>query len=421
MFLTSRQTCLERSFSSPTRESGRRLLALHLTPFDFPSSFGYIEALKYTLLHTDGKARAGTISTERGEVPTPIFMPVGTQGAVKAIEPRELEEVGAKVILGNTYHLYLRPGPELIEQAGGLHQFIGWEHPILTDSGGYQVFSLSDLRGISEEGVRFKSHIDGSFHLFTPEKVVEIQRSLGSDFMMVLDECTPYPCEEEYVSRSQEMTIRWAERAKNRMELTTPKYNVYQSLFAIVQGSIYEKHRQRSAEVLAEMGFDGYAIGGLSVGEPAALMYRMTEVCTDILPDGKLRYLMGVGTPENILESIERGIDMFDCVLPTRNGRNAVLFTRNGKLNMRNAAFARDFSPPDDECPCYACRNFTRAYIRHLFRAEEILALQLATIHNLCFYLWLVRAAREAILADQFGCWKAAILERMSVPLIESD
>lgn len=389
--------------------------------FDFPIPFGYIESLKYTLLHTDGKARAGIISTERGEVPTPIFMPVGTQGAVKAIEPRELEEVGAQIILGNTYHLYLRPGTDLIERAGGLHRFVGWNHPILTDSGGYQVFSLSDLRGISEEGVQFKSHIDGSAHLFTPERIIDIQRSLGSDILMVLDECTPYPCEEGYAARSNEMTIRWAERAKKRMESTSPKYLKQQSLFAIVQGGTYESQRVRSAEALVGMGFDGYAIGGLSVGEPVDLMYRMTEVSTAILPHEKPRYLMGVGTPENILESIDRGIDMFDCVLPTRNGRNAVLFTRRGKLNMRNSAFAADLAPPDSECPCYTCRHFTRAYIRHLFKAQEILALQLATIHNLHFYLWLVKTAREMILADRFAEWKAKMLESLTLPLSESE
>lgn len=356
-------------------------------------------------------ARAGIMSTERGEVPTPIFMPVGTQGAVKAIEPRELEEIGAKLVLGNTYHLYLRPGTAIVERAGGIHRFSGWDHPILTDSGGYQVFSLSHLRGISEEGVRFKSHIDGSPHLFTPENVVDIQRSLGSDVMMVLDECTPYPCPEEYAAKSNEMTVRWAERCKNQMEKTSSKYLTKQSLFAIVQGSVYESLREKSAETLVRIGFDGYAIGGLAVGEPANVMYKMTEVCTSILPPDRPRYLMGVGTPENIVESIERGVDMFDCVLPTRNGRNAVMFTRNGKLNMKNASFAFDFMPPDAECSCYTCRNFTRAYIRHLFKAQEVLALQLATIHNLHFYLWLVRSAREAILKDRFAEWKAEMFE----------
>ncbi len=346
-------------------------------------------------------------------------MPVGTQGAVKAIEPRELGEIGAKIILGNTYHLYLRPGTDLIERAGGLHRFISWDHPILTDSGGYQVFSLADLRGISEEGVVFKSHIDGSSHLFTPEKVIDIQRSLGSDIMMVLDECTPYPCDEDYALKSNDLTVRWAERCRAQEERTTPRYLGQQSLFAIVQGSVFESIRQSSAEALVSMGFDGYAIGGLSVGEPADAMYRMTEVCTAILPPDRPRYLMGVGTPENILESIERGVDMFDCVLPTRNGRNAVLFTRKGKLNMRNAAFTFDFNPPDAECPCYVCRNFSRAYIRHLFKVQEILALQLATIHNLHFYLWLVHSARNAVLEDVFAEWKAGMLEEFAVPAVE--
>jgi queuine tRNA-ribosyltransferase len=390
-------------------------------PFDFPPSFGYIVLLKFTPVHSDGRARAGIISTERGDIPTPIFMPVGTQGAVKALGPRELEEVGARIILGNAYHLYLRPGIDVIEHAGGLHQFAGWDHPILTDSGGYQVFSLTDLRGISEEGVRFKSHLDGSLHVFTPESVVDIQRSLGSDIVMPLDECTPYPCDEKYAQSSNEMTIRWAERCKTQMERTVAKYMKKQSLFGIVQGSTYESLRQESAEALVEIGFDGYAIGGLSVGEPADKMYRMTEVCTAVLPRELPRYLMGVGTPENILESIERGVDMFDCVLPTRNGRNAVLFTQNGKLNMKNAAFSLDFSPPDSECTCYTCRNFTRAYLRHLFKAREILALQLATLHNLHFYLWLVRSAREAILANRFVGWKSRMLDGLAVSVNESD
>jgi queuine tRNA-ribosyltransferase len=342
-------------------------------------------------------------------------MPVGTQGAVKAIEPRELDELGASIILGNTYHLYLRPGTGLMEKAGGLHRFSAWEKPILTDSGGYQVFSLSDLKEISEDGVRFKSHIDGSAHVFTPERVVDIQRSLGSDFMMVLDECVPFPSTEEYTRQSHHLTLRWAGRCRNQEQKTSPLYGKHQSLFAIVQGGVFEELREESASVLTEMDFEGYAIGGLSVGEPADVMYRMTEVCTGILPEKKPRYLMGVGTPENIIESIDRGVDMFDCVLPTRNGRNAVLFTRNGKMNIRNAGYADDFLPPDPECTCYTCRTFTRAYIRHLFKAREILALQLATIHNLTFYLWLVHNARAAILDDRFDVWKADMLGRLSV------
>lgn len=344
-------------------------------------------------------------------------MPVGTQGTVKAIEPRELVEVGARAILGNTYHLYLRPGTNLIERVGGLHKFMAWPHPILTDSGGYQIFSLSDLRRISEGGVEFRSHVDGSAHVFTPETVVDIQRSLGSDIMMVLDECTPYPCDEAYAEESNEMTIRWAARCRNRMEQTRPHYGHAQALFGIVQGSVYPAIRERSVLALQSMGFDGYAIGGLSVGEPADEMYAITEFCTKMLPPEKPRYLMGVGTPENILEAIERGVDMFDCVLPTRNGRNAVVFTRSGRLNLRNSTFAEDLFPVDPACDCYTCTNFTRAYLRHLFNVREILGLQLATIHNLSFYLWLVRSARDAILDDRFAQWKAERLRELAPEL----
>jgi len=341
-------------------------------------------------------------------------MPVGTYGPVKAVEPRELEEVGCRMIVGNTYHLYVRPGVDLIEKAGGLHAFTHWLRPILTDSGGYQVFSLPHLRGISEEGVEFRSHLDGSVHRFTPERVVDIQRSLGSDIMMVLDECTPYPCEKAYARGSNEMTLRWAERCKAQLERTKPLYGARQTLFAIVQGSTYADIREYSASALAAMDFEGYAIGGLSVGEPVGDMYAMTEICTAILPAGSPRHLMGVGTPENIVEAIDRGIDMFDCVLPTRNGRNAVLFTHGGKLNMRNAIHTQDFGPVDTECDCYTCRNFTRAYLRHLFNVNEIMALQLASIHNLSFYCWLTRAAREAILNDCYQTWKDEQLRRFS-------
>jgi queuine tRNA-ribosyltransferase len=340
-------------------------------------------------------------------------MPVGTQGAVKAIEPRALRDLGASIILGNTYHLYLRPGTALIERAGGLHRFINWTAPLLTDSGGYQVFSLSDLRGIHKDGVEFKSHLDGSLHNFTPEKVVDIQRSLGSDIMMVLDECAPFPCTEEYAHASNAMTLQWAERCKERMEATAPAYGVEQALFGIVQGSIFPAIREHSARRLAEIGFDGYAIGGLSVGEPTEQMYAMVDVCVPVLPREKPRYLMGVGTPENILEAIGRGIDMFDCVMPTRNARNAVVFTAHGRLNLRNAKHAEDFSPVDPDCLCYGCRNFTRAYLRHLFKAGEILALQLATLHNLTFYLWLVRTARQAIQEGRFAVWRSELLKQM--------
>jgi queuine tRNA-ribosyltransferase len=370
--------------------------------------------LDFILEHTDGQARAGRLMTDHGEISTPIFMPVGTQGSVKAVEPRELEEIGAQIILGNTYHLYLRPGVDVLGQAGGLHRFAAWPRPILTDSGGYQVFSLSDLRGIDEDGVVFSSHIDGSSHRFTPESVVDTQRALGSDIMMVLDECAPYPCEEAYAMKSHELTLRWADRCRAQLESTSPRYGHRQALFGIVQGSVYAHVRELSARALVAMDFDGYAIGGLSVGEPAAMMYRTTELCTAILPAAKPRYLMGVGTPENILESIARGVDMFDCVMPTRNGRNAMVFTRNGRMNLRNAQYATDFTPIDAACSCYACRTFSRAYIRHLTKSREILALQLASLHNLAFYLWLVRSARDAILRNCFASWKSEMLTSLS-------
>lgn len=347
-------------------------------------------------------------------------MPVGTQGTVKAVEHRELDELGAGIILGNTYHLYLRPGVEIIGEAGGLHKFIRWGKSILTDSGGYQVFSLSELRGLEDDGVTFKSHHDGSLHTFTPERVVDIQRSLGSDIMMVLDECTPFPCDEEYARASNHLTVRWAERCKTRFEQTVSPYGFHQSLFAIVQGSTFPEIRESSARALVAMDFEGYAIGGLSVGEPPEDMYRMTTLCTSILPEVKPRYLMGVGTPENILESIERGIDMFDCVMPTRNGRNGLFFTQTGRLNIKNAVYGTDFRPIDESCSCYGCRNFTRAYIRHLVKAKEILALQLASIHNLTFYLRLVREARVAILGSRFASWKADQLKQLSADVPEN-
>ena len=368
----------------------------------------------FDILARSGAARRARISTAHGPVETPVFMPVGTQGSVKAVEQRELGEIGAPVILGNAYHLYLRPGTALIEKAGGLHRFIGWPKPILTDSGGYQVFSLTGLRRIDEEGVRFKSHIDGSEHAFTPEGVIDIERSLGSDFMMVLDECAPFPCDEAYARESNEMTLRWAARCRERKERTAPKYGADQFLFGIVQGGTYGAIRERSARALAGMDFDGYAIGGLSVGEPEETMYGMTSVCTEILPADRPRYLMGVGTPANMIEAIARGVDMFDCVLPTRNGRNAVLFTRNGRLNMRNAAHAADFNPVDPSCTCYGCRNFTRAYLRHLFKAGEILALQIASLHNLTFYTRLLAEARQAILDRNFAPWKESTLNTLS-------
>lgn len=368
--------------------------------------------MKYSLVARDGKARAGVLETEHGNIETPVFMPVGTQGSVKAIEQRELLDAGAQIILGNTYHLYLRPGLDVIESAGGLHEFISWKKPILTDSGGYQVFSLTGLRKIEEEGVAFRSHLDGSTHVFTPESVIRIQRQLGSDVMMVLDECTPYPCEHQYAFESNELTLRWAQRCQTEFRRGSPMYGHKQALFGIVQGSVYADIRERSAKALTESGFDGYAIGGLAVGEPAEQLYDLTELCQGFLPQEKPRYLMGVGTPENLLESIARGMDMFDCVLPTRNGRNAMCFTRQGAINLRNAIYKNDFSPVDPECRCYACSSFSRAYIRHLFLAKEILALQLATIHNLSFYLWLMRKAREAILETRFVGWKSEIVSR---------
>lgn len=346
-------------------------------------------------------------------------MPVGTQGTVKAMENRELDEVGAQIILGNTYHLYLRPGTEVIEQAGGLHRFINWQKPILTDSGGYQVFSLTELREIEEEGVTFRSHLDGSEHVFTPEKVIQIERQLGADIIMVLDECTPYPCEFDYANKSNKLTVRWAERCGNAFEMQPALYGHHQALFGIVQGSVFNEIREMSARSLVAMDFDGYALGGLAVGEPLETMYKITEFTEQFLPQNKPRYLMGVGTPDNILESIERGMDMFDCVIPTRNGRNSMLYTRNGTMNMRNAQFKADFNPVDYECDCVACRNYTRAYLRHLFIAKEILALQLATIHNLAFYLWLVREARRAILESRYQHWKKELLQRL-LPTVAS-
>jgi len=360
-------------------------------------------------------ARAGLIYTDHGVIETPIFMPVGTQATVKAVEQRELVEIGAQIILGNTYHLYLRPGVEVIQKAGGLHQFMSWERGILTDSGGFQIFSLAQFRKISKDGVKFRSHIDGSYHFFTPESVIEIQRILGSDIMMCLDECTPYPCEFDYAVQSNQLTIEWAKRAREKFENTEPLYGHTQALFGIVQGSVYPEIRAKSAEELVKLDFDGYAIGGLAVGEPVEVMYQITEFTASLLPPDKPRYLMGVGTPENILESISRGIDMFDCVIPTRNGRNATLYTRDGKFSIKNSIYREDFSPVDPECDCYTCRNFTRAYLRHLFNADEILALQLASIHNLAFYLWLVREARKHIIAGDFADWKNTMIQRMSI------
>ncbi len=373
--------------------------------------------LTFELQATDGSARAGRFITDHGTVETPIFMPVGTQATVKAVQQRELQEIGAPIILGNTYHLYLRPGMETMRNAGGLHRFMNWPGAILTDSGGYQVFSLTSLRTIDEESVTFRSHLDGSSHLFTPESVIGIQRDLGSDIMMVLDECAPYPCDEAYARKSNDMTLRWAARCREAVDRQPARYGHQQALFGIVQGSIYPQIREQSAHALTAIDCDGYAVGGLAVGEPAETMYEITALCTAILPERKPRYLMGVGTPENLLESIGRGIDMFDCVLPTRNGRNAMVFTRHGTMNLRNASYRTDFAPIDSECECYTCRNFTRAYLRHLISAREILALQLATIHNLAFYLWLVRQARAAILEGRYESWKRSMLASLAGPV----
>ncbi|MEJ5350299.1 MAG: tRNA guanosine(34) transglycosylase Tgt [Melioribacteraceae bacterium] len=364
----------------------------------------------------NSKARTGEFQTAHGIVQTPIFMPVGTQGTVKAITQRILkEEVKAEIILSNTYHLYLRPGTQILEAAGGLHKFMNWDLPILTDSGGFQVYSLSDLRKLKNDGVEFRSHLDGSIHFFTPKKVIEIQRSIGSDIMMPLDECTPYPCEYDYAKKSKELTSKWAILNKESFESTNPLYGYEQFLFGIVQGSVYKDLRESSAKDLTKLEFDGYAIGGLAVGEPVETMYEIVDFTTDFLPENKPRYLMGVGRPENILEAIARGIDMFDCVMPTRNARNAYLFTSKGIVTIRNAAYKDDFSPLDDECNCYTCKNFTKAYLRHLFNAKEILALELATIHNLTFYLNLIRTAREKIKEGKFSEWKDEITKIISI------
>jgi queuine tRNA-ribosyltransferase len=361
--------------------------------------------LKYT--DAESEARAGIITTGHGSIETPIFMPVGTAGSVKGIHKRDLkEDIKAQIILGNTYHLYLRPGMEVIEQAGGLHKFNGWDGPILTDSGGYQVFSLGDIRKLTEEGARFQSHIDGSSHLFTPERVIDIQRTIGADIMMAFDECTPGDAEYDYARKSMEMTRRWLDRCWNQFEKSNPKYGYAQSLFPIVQGAVYPDLRARSAESVLQYHADGYAIGGLSVGEPEKEMYAMVELVNQILPENKPRYLMGVGTPINLLEGIERGIDMFDCVMPTRNGRNGMLFTRRGVMNMRNKKWANDFSPVDPEGTSFVDKAYSRAFLRHLIISGEMLGAQIASQHNLAFYLWLVKEARKQILNGTFADWK---------------
>jgi queuine tRNA-ribosyltransferase len=373
--------------------------------------------MKFSISATDpnSKARAGKIITSHGEISTPIFMPVGTAGSVKAVHQRELkEDIDAKIILGNTYHLYLRPGLPLIEKAGGLHKFIGWERPMLTDSGGYQVYSLGANRKINEEGVIFKSHIDGSKHTFTPEGVMDIERTIGADIIMAFDECTPYPCEYGYAKKSMELTHRWLTRCVNRVNATAPKYDYDQTLFPIVQGSIYKDLRIQSAEYIANQQQAGNAIGGLSVGEPHEMMYEMTDLVCSILPQDKPRYLMGVGTPENILECIALGIDMFDCVMPTRNARNGMLFTTQGIINIRNEKWKDDLSPLDAEVGGHVSTFYSKAYLRHLIISKEILGAQIASIHNLTFYLWLVREARVKIEEGTFAAWKNSMVKTVS-------
>lgn len=362
----------------------------------------------------NSNARAGLITTAHGTIETPIFMPVGTVGSVKAVHFHELEnDIKAQIILGNTYHLYLRPGMDIIEKAGGLHKFNGWKRPILTDSGGFQVFSLSANRKLKEEGAYFRSHIDGSKHLFTPEGVVDIQRSIGSDIMMALDECPPGDSDYQYAKKSLALTLRWLRRGWDHYKATDGKYGYSQAYFPIVQGCVYKDLRQESAKFVADLGADGNAIGGLAVGEPTEKMYEMIEIVNDILPKDKPRYLMGVGTPANILEAIERGVDMMDCVMPTRNGRNGMLFTKNGIMNMRNKKWADDFSPIEIDGASEVDRMYSRAYLRHLFVSQEILAMQIASIHNLAFYLWLVGEARSHILAGDFKAWKDETVVRV--------
>ena len=363
-------------------------------------------------------ARAGMIHTDHGDIATPIFMPVGTQGAVKGVHMSEMrEQVKAQIILGNTYHLYLRPGMDIMRRAGGLHRFNGWDRPILTDSGGFQVFSLSDRRKLTEEGAHFRSHIDGSRHLFTPENVVDTQRIIGSDIMMALDECTPGDADRAYARRSLSLTQRWLERGWKHFNETEPLYGHRQAFFPIVQGCTYPDLRREAARHVADLGAEGNAIGGLAVGEPTEVMYEMIEVVNDILPADRPRYLMGVGTPANILEAIDRGVDMMDCVMPTRNGRNGMLFTPDGIMNMRNKKWADDFTPLQPDSDCFVDQVYTKAYLRHLFISQELLAMQIASIHNLAFYLWLVGEARRHIIAGDFPAWKRVMVERVTTRL----
>lgn len=373
--------------------------------------------MNFKLEHTDSKskARTGTLETDHGTIQTPIFMPVGTAGTVKGVHQHELkDDIKAQIILGNTYHLYLKPGLEVIEEAGGLHKFNGWDLPLLTDSGGYQVYSLSNTRKIDENGVEFRSHIDGSAHYFTPERAIEIQRIIGADIIMAFDECTPFPCEYNYAKDSMEMTHRWLKRCIDQMDTTNPLYGHKQTLFPIVQGSTYKDLRIKSAETIASFDLPGNAIGGLSVGEPAEDLYAMTDIVCSVLPKEKPRYLMGVGTPANLLECIALGVDMFDCVMPTRNARHGMLFTRKGIMNMKNAKWKKDFSPLDEEGTSYVDSFYSKAYVRHLFHTKEYLAMQIASIHNLAFYLWLVGEARNQIQNDTFSQWKDEMVPKLS-------
>lgn len=376
--------------------------------------------MTFELLHTDSKtkARAGIITTDHGQIETPIFMPVGTQGTVKGVHTKEIDEdIKAQIILGNTYHLYLRPGLDILKQCGGLHKFNGWTKPILTDSGGFQVFSLSGIRKMKEEGVTFQSHIDGSRHLFTPENVVDTQRIIGADIIMALDECTPGTADYAYAKKSMELTHRWLKRGIEHFRETEPLYGYSQTFFPIVQGCVYPELRKQSAEFIASQNAEGNAIGGLAVGEPTEKMYEMIEVVNDILPTEKPRYLMGVGTPVNILEGIERGVDMFDCVMPTRNGRNGMLFTKEGIINIKNSKWKNDFSPIEVDGASYVDTFYSKAYLHHLIRCDELLGLQIASIHNLAFYLWLVKEARKHILTDDFSTWKTSMIQKLSFRL----
>lgn len=376
--------------------------------------------MKFTVITKDknSKAKTGIVETDHGKIQTPIFMPVGTVGSVKGVHQRDLvEDIQAQIILGNTYHLYLRPGLEILNQAGGLHKFINWNRPILTDSGGYQVFSLAENRKLTEEGAKFRSHIDGSYHLFTPENVVDTQRKIGADIIMAFDECTPYPCEYKYAEKSMQLTHKWLHRGIRHFNETDPLYGHSQTFFPIVQGSVFKDLRIKSAETIAEYQMEGNAIGGLSVGEPAEKMYEMIEVVNNILPADRPRYLMGVGTPANILEGIALGIDMFDCVMPTRNGRNGMLFTRNGIINIKNKKWENDFSLIDSESDSYVDTYYTKAYLKHLFTAKEFLGMQIASIHNLHFYLWLVKEARNKIEEGTFTDWKNKMVKQFMTRL----